>query len=137
MNRLGDHIVVDLDNGKIMTGKYDKIAQLIKNICYENSDYENFEDTTIYKAISNLKKRLDKALEKKNIYFNLDFIDFNEGNNKDNIKELNISIQEAFYECVINLCLYCYENFIITEEEREVHKKKENINLMKIKNKKN
>ena len=132
LNRLGDHIVVDLDNGKVMSGKYDKIAQLIKNICYENSDYENFEDTTIYKAISNLKKRLDKALEKKNIYFNLDFIDFNEGNNKDNIKELNISIQEAFYECVINLCLYCYENFIITEEEREVHKKKENINLMKI-----
>jgi hypothetical protein len=46
----------------------------------------------------------------------MDFIEYNDEPYQGSIEHLNRSIQEAFYECVINLSLYCYENVIITEE---------------------
>ena len=74
------------------------------------------EDTIIYRAINNLNKRLNEIEGKKNIYQDKDFIKFNYKSDKGSIDELNKSIQEAFYECVINLSLYAYENFMLTEE---------------------
>ena len=119
-NNLKEHIVVDLDGGNIFIGndihgEYLKISKLISNICEE--DANELEDTIIYKTINNLNKRLIEIKGKKNIYQEKDFIKFNYKSDEGSIDELNKSIQEAFYECVINLSLYSYENFMITEEE--------------------
>ena len=59
----------------------------------------------------------------------MDLIEYNDEPYQGSIEQINKSIQEAFYECVINLSLYCYENVIITEE-RDMDKN--NSNLMKV-----
>ena len=117
--KISEHIVVDLDEGNIFIGYdnnkiYLKISELISNIC-EGNAYE-LKNTIIYRAINNLNKRLNEIEGKKNIYQDKDFIKFNYKSDKGSIDELNKSIQEAFYECVINLSLYAYENFMLTEE---------------------
>ena len=124
--RINEHIIVDLDKGNVSIanddGKYLKISELISNICEETAD--EMKETIIYKAINNLNKRLREIRDKKDIYLGKDFIEFNDQHNKESIDKLNKSIQEAFYECVINLSLYGYENFTITEEENKKGKDK-------------
>ena len=134
-SHLKEHVIVDLDNNDILFAKfnqndnYEKINKLIGEIYEENNDNNNIEDTNLYKAIINLKRRLNIAKSKKYVYDyyvdpkkpeNIDnkkgFIYFNDEPYKDSIDELNKYIQEAFYECVINLSLYFYENVEIKEK---------------------
>ena len=134
-SHLKEHVIVDLDNNDILFAKfnendnYEKINKLIGEIYEENNDNNNIEDTNLYKAIINLKRRLNIAKSKKFVYDyyvdpkkpeNIDnkkgFIYFNDEPYKDSIDELNKYIQEAFYECVINLSLYFYENVEIKEK---------------------
>ena len=134
-SHLKEHVIVDLDNNDILFAKfnendnYEKINKLIGEIYEENNDNNNIEDTNLYKAIINLKRRLNIAKSKKFVYDyyvdpkkpeNVDnkkgFIYFNDEPYKDSIDELNKYIQEAFYECVINLSLYFYENVEIKEK---------------------
>ena len=117
-NKLNDHMIVDLDKGKILTAieegndSYDKIFKLIDSICENKIKDEKVKKTKLYRAIFNLNKRLEEAYKKKDRGQN--FIDFNEEPQSGSIDELNKSIQEAFYECVINLSLYCYENVLVS-----------------------
>ena len=124
--RTETHIVVDLDNtnndnfniakiGKPEDEVYSKIVELIKNIC-EEKNKDDIEDTILYQAIIKLYKHLKDIYERGKSYFLMDFTDYNDEPYQGSIEELNKSIQEAFYECVINLTLYCYENVTITEE---------------------
>ena len=134
-SHLKEHVIVDLDNNDILFAKfnendnYEKINKLIGEIYEESNDNNNIEDTNLYKAIINLKRRLNIAKSKKSVYDyyvdpkkpeNIDnkkgFIYFNDEPYKDSIDELNKYIQEAFYECVINLSLYFYENVEIKEK---------------------
>ena len=134
-SHLKEHVIVDLDNNDILFAKfnendnYEKINKLIGEIYEESNDNNNIEDTNLYKAIINLKRRLNIAKSKKFVYDyyvdpkkpeNIDnkkgFIYFNDEPYKDSIDELNKYIQEAFYECVINLSLYFYENVEIKEK---------------------
>ena len=135
-NRIDEHIVVDLDHKNIMVKKaknnhcYFKIINLIKDICGGNNNNINMKGTNFYHAVTNLYLRLIEIYNKKEIYLTEDFIDFNESC-VDSIEELNISIQEAFYECSIILSLYFYENLIIIEDENKRKKKiEENNNSM-------
>ena len=141
-SHLKEHVIVDLDNNDILFAKfnendnYEKINKLIGEIYEENNDNNNIEDTNLYKAIINLKRRLNIAKSKKSVYDyyvdpkkpeNIDnkkgFIYFNDEPYKDSIDELNKYIQEAFYECVINLSLYFYENVEIKEKNTKKNQK--------------
>ena len=141
-SHLKEHVIVDLDNNDILFAKfnendnYEKINKLIGEIYEENNDNNNIEDTNLYKAIINLKRRLNIAKSKKFVYDyyvdpkkpeNIDnkkgFIYFNDEPYKDSIDELNKYIQEAFYECVINLSLYFYENVEIKEKNTKKNQK--------------
>ena len=137
-NKIDEHLIVDLDNGELMVSgaendhSYFKIIELIKKIITEPKN--NFEETNFYHAIINLNTRLKEAFNKKAIYENKDFIDFNDEPYIGSIDELNKNIQEAFYECVIILSLYFYENVLIQEDKQ---KKKDDDNFMKIEYNKN
>ena len=141
-SHLKEHVIVDLDNNDILFAKfnendnYEKINKLIGEIYEESNDNNNIEDTNLYKAIINLKRRLNIAKSKKFVYDyyvdpkkpeNIDnkkgFIYFNDEPYKDSIDELNKYIQEAFYECVINLSLYFYENVEIKEKNTKKNQK--------------
>ena len=141
-SHLKEHVIVDLDNNDILFAKfnendnYEKINKLIGEIYEENNDNNNIEDTNLYKAIINLKRRLNIAKSKKFVYDyyvdpkkpeNIDnkkgFIYFNDEPYKDSIDKLNKYIQEAFYECVINLSLYFYENVEIKEKNTKKNQK--------------
>ena len=125
-NRIGNHIVVDLDAGEIYIATIDekddnikKINELIKNIIDDNHSCKHMKETYLYIAIKTLKKRLNEIYT--NYYENKNFksMDYIEINNKTFLKEYenaNKSIQEAFYECVIILSFYFYENILILEE---------------------
>ena len=128
LNNLGQetHIIVDLDNinndnfkiakiGKREDEIYSQIAELIRNICSEKNK-DVLEETILYQAIIKLYRHLKEIYEKGKAYLMMDFIEYNDEPYQGSIEHLNRSIQEAFYECVINLSLYCYENVIITEE---------------------
>ena len=141
LNSLGQetHIIVDLDNqnndnfkiakiGKREDEIYAQIVELIKNICNEKNK-DILEETILYQAIIKLYKHLKEIYEKGKAYLMMDLIEYNDEPYQGSIEQINKSIQEAFYECVINLSLYCYENVIITEE-RDMDKN--NSNLMKV-----
>ena len=141
LNSLGQetHIIVDLDNqnndnfkiakiGKREDEIYAQIVELIKNICAEKNK-DILEETILYQAIIKLYKHLKDIYERGKAYLMMDFIEYNDDPYQGSIEQINKLIQEAFYECVINLSLYCYENVIITEE-RELDRN--NNNLMKV-----
>ena len=132
-NKMDEHLIVDLDSGELSCrekleeegASFGKIIDLIKNICQENPNYSFMKDKILYKAINKLYKRLKEIHNKNEVYFYKEFIDFNEKNDDDDksgissIDELNKSIQEAFYECLIFLSLYYYENIIIEQHQNE------------------
>ena len=138
-NDPGDHVIVDLDKGNVMFQRgrrsivdddlFNEINHLIKNICKENNKYKYLKETKVYKAINNLYKRLIEIKVKKEKYFSNDkfkdyiqfsgFIGFNDDPYEGSIDELNKLIQQAFYECLITLSLYYYENFLIASEKNK------------------
>ena len=138
-NDPGDHVIVDLDKGNVMFQRgrrsivdddlFNEINHLIKNICKENNKFKYLKETKVYKAINNLYKRLVEIKVKKEKYFSKDkfkdyiqfsgFIGFNDDPYEGSIDELNKLIQQAFYECLITLSLYYYENFLIASEKNK------------------
>ena len=116
---LSSHTVIDLDQGEIITDRSDeeiiKIIEFINKICSNEPCEKRLKETIIYQAVVNLYKRLDKASQKKKVYSEGNFIHFTDDPNKDNIENLNKDIQEAFYDFIIKISLYFYDNTIILE----------------------
>ena len=138
-NNIGEHIIVDLDNQAVLFAEdegnkdqkisFVEINELIKNICEENPEYEYLSGAKIYKAINTLYKLLKEIKEKFNKKEQLfannktseynKFIGFNDEPYKDSIDELNKLIQKAFYDCLMTLSLYYYENFLVLEDNNQ------------------
>ena len=133
---LPEHIVVDLDNGNIETkyidDRYSKIFDIIDDI-FTNKNYnKNIKQTILYQSIYNIKERLQIAYDQDFIYLNNKFIDVTDKPDKYNIEQLNKYIQESFYEFVIHLTLYCYDNITILEEgdEKNINENEDNNKLI-------
>ena len=133
---LPEHMVVDLDNGNIETkyidDRYSKIFDIIDDI-FTNKNYnKNIKQTILYQSIYNIKKRLQIAYDQDFIYLNNKFIDVTDKPDKYNIEQLNKYIQESFYEFVIHLTLYCYDNITILEEgdEKNINENEDNNKLI-------
>ena len=127
---LSSHTVIDLDQGEIITDRSDEkiieIIELINKICSNEPCEKKLKETIIYQAVVNLYKRLDKASQKKNVYSAGNFIYFTDDPNQDNIENLNKDIQEAFYDFIIKISLYFYDNTKILESAKS--KKRNNKN---------
>ena len=137
--KIGGHIVVDLDNGDLKIAKEnnendnnDKLNELINNILEDNPNYKYLEGTYLYIMIKRLSNSLNEILKMKNIFFNQDFTYYTDDKNQFSIEEINKSIQEAFYESILILSLYIYENILILEENNKKTKKEKKKNYMKI-----
>ena len=133
---LPEHMVVDLDNGNIETkyidDRYSKIFDIIDDI-FTNKNYnKNIKQTILYQAIYNIKERLQIAYDQDFIYLNNKFIDVTDKPDKYNIEQLNKYLQESFYEFVIHLTLYCYDNITILEEgdEKNINENEDNNKLI-------
>ena len=133
---LPEHMVVDLDNGNIETkyidDRYSKIFDIIDDI-FTNKNYnKNIKQTILYQAIYNIKERLQIAYDQDFIYLNNKFMDVTDKPDKYNIEQLNKYIQESFYEFVIHLTLYCYDNITILEEgdEKNINENEDNNKLI-------
>ena len=138
-SNIGGHIVVDLDKGDLKIAKenneYDnneKLNELINNILEDNADYKYLEKTYLYVMIKRLQNSLNEILKKKDKFFSQEFTYFNDEPNGGSIEEINKSIQEAFYESILILSMYIYENILILEDDNKNIKKEEKKNFMKI-----
>ena len=120
---LKSHTVIDLDKGVIITTKSDKttkkIIELINKICNKKGCDKRLKKTILYQAITNLYTRLEKASQKKDIYSKENFIYYDDEPDKNSIDNLNKNIQEAFYDFIINLSLYFYDNTKILERDKK------------------
>ena len=132
--KINDHLAIDLDRGEVIQGEEikdkftatdennKKLVKLIERMCKENTDDTKMRNKTLYQAIKNLSKRLKIIYEKsydpsiKSIPG--DYMTFND-KPPFNIYLLNKEIQESFYEFVLNICLYFYENLSIKSAEDE------------------
>ena len=138
-SNIGGHIVVDLDKGDLKIAKEnneddnnEKLNELINNILEDNADYKYLEKTYLYVMIKRLQNSLNEILKKKNTFFSQEFTYFNDERYSGSIEEINKSIQEAFYESILILSMYIYENILILEDDNKNIKKEEKKNFMKI-----
>ena len=141
-SNIGGHIVVDLDKGDLKIAKEnneddnnEKLNELINNILEDNADYKYLEKTYLYVMIKRLQNSLNEILKKKNTkntFFSKEFTYFNDEPDSGSIEEINKSIQEAFYESILILSMYIYENILILEDDNKNIKKEEKKNFMKI-----
>ena len=124
IDKIKEHLAVDLDNGKIykVDDKSDKeknrknkeLFNYIKYI-YKNRESKN-DINILYREISILSKLLYDIDSKKNkeddlyylIFKNKKYIDYEE-----NIKNINIKIQDSFYRFINNISLYIYQNLLV------------------------
>ena len=134
INKINEHVIVDLDNGEILTRiekenkKYDYIIKYVQNICVDKC-YSNYtKGTKLFNAINNLNTRLNEIFQEKELFSSKEFIYYNDEPYKGSIEQLNQSIQVAFYECVIILSLYYYENISFNEKEINYYDKKDEKN---------
>ena len=128
MVKLKDHIAIDLDNGKLykVEDKSDKesnkknkeLFSFIKNVC-KNKETKN-EKTILFREIDTLYNILQKIYSKmndddKSIYYEVyksnTYISYD-----DNIKNLNLIIQDSFYRLINNISMYFYQNLSIKTE---------------------
>ena len=133
---LKSHTVIDLDKGEIITTKSDKIIikiiELINKICSKEHCDKRLKETIIYKAIINLYTRLEKASKKKDIYSKWNFIYYYDKPDKNSIDSLNKEIQQAFYDFIINMSIYFYDNTKILESKNNKKNKNEKNNFYEI-----
>jgi len=125
MTKLKEHIAVDLDNGKLykIDDKNDKekskknkeLFSFIKHVC-KNKETKN-EKTILYREIDILHTILQNILiklneDEKSKYYEIlktkSYISYD-----DNIKKINILIQDSFYRLINNICMYFYQNLQI------------------------
>ena len=129
LNKIKNHVVVDLDNGEIfiaiMNKKDDiikKMNELITDLIEDNYSCKHLKETYLYLAIKNLKNRLNQIYqeyyENKN-FKNMNYIELNNKTFLNEYTKANQSLQEAFYECVLTLSFYFYDNIIIMEENNK------------------
>ena len=126
MNKLKEHIAVDLDNGKVykVEDKSDKekskknkdLFSFIKSIC-KNKDIKSDKKNILYREINLLNKVLTDTNSKMNNKDN-NYIEYSE----DNIKQINLNIQDSFYRFINNLCLYVYQNLSIKTDADDMKK---------------
>jgi len=128
MTKLKEHIAIDLDNGKLykVEDKNDKekskknkeLFSFIKHVC-KNKETKN-EKTILYREIEILHTYLqnlyikmteDDKTKYYEIYKSKQFISYDE-----NIKKLNIFIQDSFYRLINNISMYFYQNLQIKTE---------------------
>ena len=126
MNKLKEHIAIDLDNGKVYKvedksdkGKSKKNKELFNFIKYICKNKETKSDKTIlYREINLLNKVLSELYNRMNdkedeVYYNIfknyRYIDYSD----ENIKNINLKIQDSFYRFINNLCLYVYQNLSV------------------------
>ena len=129
LNKIKNHVVVDLDNGEIfiaiMNKKDDiikKMNELITDLIEDNYSCKHLKETYLYLAIKNLKNRLSQIYKEYYENKNFKYMNYIELNNKTFLNEYtkaNQSLQEAFYECVLTLSFYFYDNIIIMEENNK------------------
>ena len=136
MNKLKEHLAVDLDNGKIYkvedknnkdkSKKNKELFSFIKHIC-KNKETKS-ENTILFKEIDYLNTILHGIYslmneEEKSQYYNIyklnSFIAFN-----DTIKKINIQIQDSFYRLINNISQYFYQNLSIKSEGDDIKLKK-------------
>ena len=141
MNKLKDHLAVDLDNGKVykVEDKSDKeiskrnkeLFNFIKYIC-KNKDSKG-DKTILYREINILNKVLYDLYNKMNdkedeIYYKIfkyyKYIDYSD----ENIKKINLKIQDSFYRFINNLCLYVYQNLCIKTAADDMKMTANNVN---------
>ena len=139
INKLKEHLAVDLDNGKVykIEDKSDKeksknnreLFNFIKNIC-KNRESKN-EQNILYREINILNKVLsdiyskmrEKIInEEENIFYKIykiySYISYNK-----NIKDINLKIQDSFYRFINNISLYFYQNLSIKTEADDIKMK--------------
>ena len=144
MNKLKEHIAVDLDNGKVYkvedknnpekSKKNKELFNFIKNI---SKSRENKNDTNILsREISILNQVLsdiyNKMREKiinveEHIYYSIYKINSYISYDK-HIKEINLKIQDSFYRFINNISLYFYQNLTINDRYDNKSKKGNNRN---------
>ena len=139
INKLKEHLAVDLDNGKVYKiedktskekSKNNKeLLNFIKNIC-KNRETKN-EQNILYREINILNKVLSDIyskmrekiiIEEENIYYKIykiySYISYN-----NNIKDINLKIQDSFYRFINNISLYFYQNLSIKTEADDIKMK--------------
>ena len=124
-HKLGEHLAVDLDNGcvyevidpndKDARSKNKLLFDLIKKIYKTKETKDEKESSTILgREIRALIDELNECKSKilnDNDFSSFSYIDYNK-----NIHEINLEIQESFYRFINNICIYFYQNLIITIE---------------------
>ena len=143
VNKLKEHLAVDLDNGKVykVEDKSDKekskknkeLFNCIKTIC-KNREIKN-DKNILYREVNILNTVLTDILNKMNDkedekYYNIfkynKYIDYSD----ENIKSINLTIQDSFYRFINNLCLYVYQNLSIKTEGDDMKIKTRNNSKM-------
>ena len=132
MNKLREHLAVDLDNGKVykIDDKNDKeksknnkeLFNFIKIAC-KSRESKNEQNTLsreiniLNKVLSDIHSKMREKMpnEEDNIYYNIykasTYISYDK-----NIKNINLKIQDSFYRFINNISLYFYQNLSIKSE---------------------
>ena len=140
MNKLKDHLAVDLDNGKVykVEDKNDKenskknkeLFSFIKNICKnrESRREENILYREIYilnQVLTDIYSKMKDNNDEDNMYYNIyklnKYISYDK-----NIKSINLKIQDSFYRFINNISLYFYQNLSIKTEADDIKKQSYN-----------
>ena len=144
INKLKEHISVDLDKGKVykVEDKNDEeknknnkeLFNFIKNACKSSID-SGKQNNILYREINILNQALsdmhykmkEKIQGEENILYDINksnsFISYNE-----NIKKINLKIQDSFYRFINNISLYFYQNLSMAIEADNKKVKKDNNN---------
>ena len=138
MNKLREHMAIDLDNGKVykVEDKSDKekskknkdLFNYIKYICRNRENKNEIilyrETNLLHKVLSDIYSKMnDKEDEYYNIFKNNKFIDYSDGK----IKEINLKIQDSFYRFINNINLYVYQNLLVKTEADDMNKMKDKL----------
>jgi hypothetical protein len=138
MNKLREHMAIDLDNGKVykVEDKSDKekskknkeLFNYIKYICRskENKNEKILyrETNLLHKVLSDIYSKMnDKEDEYYNIFKNNKYIDYSD----EKIKEINLKIQDSFYRFINNINLYVYQNLLVKTEADDMKKMKDKL----------
>ena len=127
MNKLKEHLAVDLDNGKVykVEDKNDKekskknkeLFSYIKSSCKnkESKKDQNILNREIYilnQVLTDIYSKMKDGNDEDMIYYNIyksnAYISFDK-----DIKNLNLKIQDSFYRFINNISLYFYQNLSI------------------------
>ena len=122
-HKLKDHLAIDLDAGNVhqvkdlsvskdSVNKNKILFDFIKKICKIKEIKDEKESKYILsREIRALNDELNKLKEK---ISNLEYKDLNIIDYNSKIHKINLDIQESFYRFINNICIYFYQNLLIT-----------------------